>query len=130
MQLEFAHIIKHNKVYCSQESSDIKMCILSHFLTDDVSCSSIESYIGLAYDPEFRGGCANATCMEKENGYVSICLEVDVREEEDQANAIWLKLTIEQYINILENWRDKVCKERPSEVIIRYENDKFAFDIK
>ena len=129
MKSEFIHLVKDEYIYSYKKASSIKMDYLSNFLTSDVCCSSIDSYLELAYDPEFHGGCGNATWLEKEDGYM--CLSDGIPDpDKPPTEPIWFKIPLPKYVTLLETWREEVCKKRPSEVIIRYENGDFIFETK
>src|SRR5271170_5497796 len=119
--------------FVSQNSSNIEMCILGDFLSSDVGCHNfIYKQWAMAdkLDPnsEFwwtAGG--NVTFMEeKEDGFIYLSSSVPLEEDE---KLIEFKLTKEQFIKILDDW-EQVSKLMPSEVIIKYENDKFIFETK
>ena len=112
------------------DCATIEALILRLFLTDDVGCRMHPGFFQLVYDPEFRGGCSNATFIEKEDGYIFLSDGIGDPDEEPDPDPVKLKMTCEQYVHLLETWRDQVCKKMPNEVIIRYENGQFTFETK
>jgi hypothetical protein len=127
MEKSFVIMKKDGKnSYNYQNPSDEKMCILGRFLSHDVGCFS-KSFIEAATDPDFYGGCSNATFVEKEDGYMILS---DIFPAEENLNPAQFKISIPTYIKLLEDWRDKVCKARPDEVTIWYEDDTFTFEVK
>jgi hypothetical protein len=36
----------------------------------------------------------------------------------------------DQFIKLLDDWQEKVCKLKPKEVIIKHENDEFVIETK
>lgn len=129
MKCEYIHLIRNGYIYVDKYASNLEMYYLSNLLTSNVACSSIESYLELAYDAEFHGGCGNSIWLEKEDGYMSLTDGIPDPDEPPQ-EPIWLKIPLPKYVKLLENWRDQVCKLRPAEVIIRYENEQFIFETK
>jgi hypothetical protein len=116
-------VISSSERYSYANASNIKMNILGDFLISDVSRPS--SFINWALDTKSDHACANLTNLEKETDYI---LMSDLYSEEN--NPIELKLTLEQFIQILIDWEEKVLKLKPKEVLIKYENAKFVIETK
>jgi len=112
-----------HKYYNYEDASSISMCILGRFLFSDVSRPS--SFISWALDIESDHACANLTDLYKENDYI---LMSDLYSEEEVPTE--LKMTLQQFVQILTDWEEKVLKLKPHEVIIKYENDEFVIEIK
>jgi hypothetical protein len=53
----------------------------------------------------------------------------DVFPDEDEIPTK-LKLTRQQFVDIIAEWYEKVCKHKPKEVIIKHENDHFFIETK
>jgi len=109
-----------------KDASNIKMTILGCFLTDDVSYypASFKEW-GLTNkwkNDETNGNC---TLLKKEGNDILLS---DLYSEEEVPTV--LKLTKEQYRQILTDWEEKVIKLKPKEVIIKYENDEFVMETK
>lgn len=68
---------------------------------------------------------ANATSLEKQNRY--ILLSDQYSEEKIPTK---LKMPEDQFIKLLDDWEEKVCKRQPKEVIIKYEKDEFVIETK
>src|SRR3990172_9228955 len=112
--------------YSSQGASNIQMCILGGFLTSDIGYypASFKEW-GLTNkwkNDETNGNC---TFLKKEGNYILLS---DLYSEEEVPTT--LKLTKEQYRQILTDWEEKVLKLRPKEVLIKYENDEFVIETK
>ena len=123
--MEFVKIITSNSEdYSYKDASNIEMNILSNFLTDDVGSFPC-SFREWLYDEKSEYACCNITIMEKDNSYILLS---DLYSEEE--NPTILKMTREQFLQVLTDWEEKVLKLRPKEVIIKYENDKFIFETK
>jgi hypothetical protein len=128
--MSFVKIIYDNNSYDYNNANSTAMAILGLFLSSDVGCGSrINTW------PSFKdwalndslGEClsGNITRLEKENG--NILLTNSYSEEKTPTE---LKITQEQFVQILTDWEEKVCKLRPKEVTITYENDQFVIETK
>lgn len=116
-------VISSSERYSYDSSSNIKMNILGDFLASDVSRPS--SFIDWALDTESDHACANLTDLEKENGYI---LMSDLYSEEETPTE--LKMTLQQFMQILTDWEEKVLKAKPKEVTITYDNNEFVIETK
>lgn len=110
--------------YSYEDALGEKMVILGHFLATDVS-DDIASFKEYAFNDWEQYICGNLTALEKENGYIFLS---DLYSEEKAP--IVLKINLEQYVQILDNWQEKVWRLKPKEVIIKYENDQYIFETK
>ena len=117
--------------YSYKDASNVEMCNLSLFLASDVNCyNSIFKKWAMAdkLDPNSEfwwtlGG--NITFLEeKENGFIYLSSKLPLDEDEE---LIEFKIPKEQFIKLLDDWEQKVCKLKPAHVVIKYENDKFIF---
>ncbi|HRN77923.1 MAG TPA: hypothetical protein PLU71_01675 [Candidatus Dependentiae bacterium] len=117
---------KNLGTYSYENASNIEMSNLSFFLTDDVGCSKEDSFKGFILDNRFSYTSSNATFLEKEDGYILL----SSLHAEDLDNPIEFKIPIKMFIKLLDDWQEKVCKLKPKEVIIKYENDEFIFETK
>lgn len=116
-------IISSSQKYSYDSASNIKMNILGDFLVSDVSRPL--SFINWALDTESDHACANLTDLDKENGYI---LMSDLYSTEKTPTE--LKMTLQQFVQILTDWEEKVLKLKPKEVTITYENDEFVIETK
>lgn len=41
-----------------------------------------------------------------------------------------LKMTRKQYVQVITDWEEKVCKRKPKEVVIKHENEQFIIETK
>jgi hypothetical protein len=110
--------------YSSTNASNIEMCNLGYFLASDVRFrpSVFKEY---AFNDQQQFMSSNATTLEKQNGY--ILLRDQYPEEEIPTN---LKMSRDQFVKLLDDWEEKVCKLKPKEVLIKYENDEFVIETK
>lgn len=107
--------------YSSQNASNIEMCILGNFLASDVYHPI--SYIEYVLNQGEDYTSSNSTALVKENGSI---LLTDLYSEESIPTV--LKMTCAQFVQLLIDWEEKVCKLKPKEVIIKYENDQFIIE--
>lgn len=117
-------IIKNNRYY-HLDSDTVEMCILGNFLSSDVGCSNIESFRQFALNDWEEGTSSNATHLEKENGDILLS---DIYPMEEFAS-IELRVSKEQYLKLLDSWQN-ICKIKPKEVFIKYEDHQFIIEIK
>jgi hypothetical protein len=117
-------IISPYDSYNYNGASNIEMNILGNFLSSDVRCQ-IQSYREWAFNDLYRSACGNITSLDKENG--NICLSDLYSEEEIPTE---LKMTIQQFVQLLDDWEIKVCKTKPKEVLIKHENGEFIIETK
>ena|SRR5437660_4323192 len=112
--------------YSYEKSSSIKMDILGLFLTSSVGyapCSFREWGLTNRWENDETNG--NVTALERNGDYI---LLRDLFSDEEVPTV--LKMTREQYGQILTDWEEKVLKLKPKEVIITYENDQFVIETK
>jgi hypothetical protein len=110
--------------YSYADASDIEMIILGRFMTSDVR-SRPSFYKEYALNHRQQYTSANATTVEKQNGYILIS---DQYPEEKIPTK--LKMSHDQFLKLLNDWEEKVCKLKPKEVIIKHENDEFIIETK
>jgi hypothetical protein len=67
----------------------------------------------------------NCTFLQKEGDYILLS---DLYSEETVPTI--LRLTKEEYRQILTDWEEKVIKLKPKEVIIKHENGQFIIETK
>jgi hypothetical protein len=124
--------------YTPKNDSNLEMCILGHFLTSDVGWRRASFFKQWALadkkDPksEFNysiGG--NATYLEEDdNGDVHLIDDTGSDEDDIYYVPAHFKMTKQQFVQLLDDWQEKVCKYKPREVLITEENGKFTIEIK
>jgi hypothetical protein len=120
--------------YSDRESSNVEMCVLGMFLFDMWRCenSTFKAW-ALANKENPKSGFnygigTNATYLEEDdNGDIHI-LDAIGGDPGDIPGLI--KMTKEQFVHLLDDWHEKVCKHKPKEVIIRHENGQFSIESK
>lgn len=110
--------------YHYNDASNIEMNILGNFLTDDVGCMG-SSFKEFAFNEWETETASNITSLRKEHGKIFLS---DLYSEEDLPTE--LAMTLSQYVQLLDDWENKICKKRPQEVVIKRENDQFVFQTK
>jgi hypothetical protein len=110
--------------YACTEVSDADMLILGNMLADDVRDNAI-SYKQALTDNTLRGQSGNFVSMVKENGHIMLS---DLYSEETKPT----EFRIQQwaFIQLLDDWQKKVCKNKPKEVIIKHVDDQFLIETK
>jgi hypothetical protein len=70
----------------------------------------------------------NVTFLEElDDGYIYITEAIGSLT--NKANRNEIKILRQQFIQLLDDWKEKVCKLKPKEVIITYDNDQFSIEI-
>jgi len=108
--------------YSYDGGSRIEMDNLGLFLSCDMRCN-VASFREWAEEDSDLGTGGNITWLEKENGYICItdtCSQERVPTE--------MRMTKQQFLQLLNDWEEKVCKLRPQEVVITYEGGQFSIE--
>ena len=113
---------RNHKYYSYKSASSVEMSILGQFLFSDVGDSSSSFRDWLFHEPS-TDASINATSIEKENGFVLIR---GLYSEEEEPTV--LKVTYDQFLQLLRDWDEKVIKLQPQEVIIKHENNQFVIE--
>jgi len=117
-------IISSYDSYNYNGASNIEMNILGNFLSSDVRCQ-ITPYRQWALNDRDIGIGGNLTDLYKEDGNVFLA---DILSEEEVPTE--LKMTIQQFVQLLDDWETKVCKKKPEEVLIKHQDGEFIIEIK
>ena len=111
--------------YRYNDASSTEMTILGHFLITDIGCSP-SPFKEWAFNDNWGDACSgNITGLEKEDNYI---LLTDLYSDEEVPSA--LKLTRKQYVEVITDWEEKVCKLKPKEVTITFQNDEYVIETK
>jgi hypothetical protein len=111
--------------YSFKGASNIEMEILGLFFSSDVGCSGSLFGRWAVDDSLGTGVSGNITFLEKEGNYIFMS---DLYAEEDPP--LELKISRQQFVALFDFWQEKVCKLKPKEVIIKYENGEFSMETK
>jgi hypothetical protein len=126
--MEFAKLRLRREwdLYICKEASNTEMGILGLLLSQDIE-DNILPYKQTLDDNTLCARGGEFIFMEKENGYVLLS---ELRSEE--AVPTEFKLSRQQFVQLLDDWQDKVCRFtpefKPAEVIIKYDNDTFTIE--
>ena len=114
-------ILSSNGRYSYKGGSSIKMDILGSFLASDVYYPV--SFIEYALNDWEQYTSSNITALEKDNGYI---LLTDLYSDEKVPTVV--KMTQNQFVQILTEWEERVLKLKPKEVLIKCQNDQFIIE--
>jgi hypothetical protein len=125
--------------YSYKSASNEEMSILGCFLTDDVGCPKKRCGPTLkdwALADKTTPGTGfsytigtNATFLEEDDDG-TIHLIDDTGSDPDDAHYVPARITMthQQFVQLLDDWEEKVCKHKPKEVIVKHENNKFFIE--
>jgi hypothetical protein len=123
--MEFAKLLApEGRYYVCTEASNIRMSILGILLSIDVDCN-IYPYKETLADDRFTGHGGNFTSVNKDGDYVFI---VDLYSEEAVPTEFIILKKV--FIQLLDDWQEKVCKHKPKEVTIIYDDNQFTIETK
>ena len=110
--------------------SNLEMHILEIFLLCDVR-QYYKVCLEIAHDSGLHAETGNTTFVVKENNYIYLSDAIFGPEEGEEE--LFFKMPIKEYVNLITTWGTKIFTpdpaNRPPEVLIRYENEQFFFDI-
>ena len=115
----------HRGSYSYEDASSIGMCVLANFFSSDVYEDS-NGYKEWALDERFDSANSNATCLEKVPDGIYLFDGTEGISEQSRANGI--KVSLPQFLQLMDDWNEKVWKRKPKEVIIKHENDRFIIE--
>lgn len=125
--MEFVQLkLTFTKRYAYNDASNIEMNLLGRFLSTDVGCSKRASptYAEWAFQGKWGTSfCGNAICVEREGDFIFLS---DAFPEEE--NPTKLKMTRQQFVDIIDEWFNKVCSHKPKEIIIKYIDNQFIIE--
>lgn len=114
--------------YSYMNASNIAMNILGAFFSTIGCGPSLYKEWALAdkSNPysKFGYSCgANIIFLEEEDNYIYLS---DNYSEENVPTR--LKMTREQFVQLFDDWQEKVCKLKPKKVIIKYDDGQFSIE--
>jgi hypothetical protein len=136
--MDYAKIMYENGFYAYRGGTTSEMDVLGIFLATDVGCGKQEwpSFTDWALadkdDPnsEFThtiGG--NATSLEEDdNGNIHLVDSTGSDDDDEYYIPGRIIVTRQQFVQLLDDWQEKVCKHKPKEVMIKYNNDQFIIE--
>lgn len=110
--------------YTYRNGSNIAMDVLGCFFATDIGCNNgvfFREWALESTDGDVCGG--NCTVLEKEND--NILLSDECSEELIPTK---LKMSTNQFIQLCDEWQEKIVKLMPKEVIIKHEHGRFFIE--
>lgn len=129
LYMTYVKLLYDGRFYNYEDANSIETSILGIFLSRGIECyNPIYKEWALAdkSDPHSKFGysCgANIIFLEEENNDIYLS---DNYSEEDIPTR--LHMSKKQFVTLLDDWQDKVCKNKPKEVIIKHINDQFLIE--
>jgi hypothetical protein len=126
--MHFVKLLYDGRSYDYKGGTSIEVQIVGHFFATDVGCSdtSYPTFKDWALNDSLGMGVSgNITALEKEGDYVYL---TDSYSMEDVPTEV--KMTRQQFVQLFDEWQQKVCKNKPREVIIKHVNDQFIIETK
>mgnify|MGYP003498212316 CR=1 FL=1 len=122
--MSYARFEDHDGYYSRIEETDVEMCILGRFLTDDIG-SFMQFFLDWASSDQGGVTGGNSTNIEKDGDFILLTDEYPV----EKFAHIVVTMRRAQFIKLLNDWKEIVCKNRPQELILRYENDEYTLEV-
>ena len=116
--------------YSYRGASNAEMGILGCFLSTDAEYDwplFKEWALADKKDPNSKftySTGANRTYLEElEDGYMYL-----TDKDSEENGPMGLKISREQFVQLLDEWREKVCEKKSKKVIIKHENNQFIIE--
>lgn len=116
--------IKFGQGLLATQANSSKMYSLGNFLTDDIG--SGKEGIEWVLNKQYNIISSNRTFMEKDTDNDRIFIGDLFTEDLSEAA---ISAPTAAIIDLLQQW-DEVCKNKPKEVTIYFENEKFRIEVK
>lgn len=122
--------------YSYQEASNVEMNTLGMFLSNMGCDKQRPTFKDWALANKNIPGTGfthtigtNATFLEEDDDG-AIHIMDDTGSDPDDAHYVPPRITMtrEQFVRLLDDWQEKVCKHKPSEVIIKHIDNKFTIE--
>lgn len=126
--MDYVKLIYNDGSYDYKGGTSIEAQIIGHFFASDVRLrdQSYPTFKDWALDDSLGMGVSgNITALEKEGDYVYL---TDAYSLEDTPTEV--KISRQQFVQLFDDWQEKVCKHKPKEVIIKHENGQFIIETK
>ena len=114
--MNYVKLHYNGRSYDYHGSNDISMDIIGQFLSSDVGCYG-DVYKTWALDSTNIKANGNLIALEK-NGNTEIHL-TDMYNQNAKPGSFLIN--IDQFIQLLDDWKEKVCKDKPKAVIIKHD---------
>jgi len=130
-------MLEHNFYERIYESS-FEMAIIGFFLSRDVRWDYVDYFkTWTTFNETYpaknkRAYAVNDTIvtLERTKDYIYFTNEnPDDDPEDDEITIItYLKIPTQQFLQLLNDWQEKVCNQKPKRVCIKHENDEFTIE--
>jgi hypothetical protein len=107
--------------YFNTQSNCEKMQLLATFLTSDVGCCW-PGFKQWAEEEEYPISGGNISYLEKSKDYVVLTYEPTIFDQSP-----YFKIPRQAFIDLLTAW-EKVCKQKPPQILITYDGQKFTVE--
>jgi hypothetical protein len=130
-------VISQYGSYSYQESSNIEMCVLGTFVSEvgggEQAWPSFKDWaLADKDDPSsiftHTIGTNTSFLEEDDNRNIHIVDAIGSDDEDEYYIPGRIIVTRQQFVKLLDDWQEKVCKYKPKEVIIKYDNDQFIVE--
>ena len=122
--MNFVKLVYNGRDYVYSDASNIEMNTLGDFLAHDID-NRMKAFRDWALNKNEHAVGGDLTLLDKKGNTIIL---TDMYSEEDVPTE--LKMTVQQFVQLLDDWRDMVCSTKPREVIIKYENNQFIIETK
>ena len=126
LKMQYVNLIYNNDFYNYNGGSDVEIEILGGFLSSDIGCHGISMLKRWIYDEKYTTLETNTTDLEKQGDYI-ILRDLFPQERYKHSSC---KMTAIQLFQLIHDWQEKVCKHKPQEVTIIFNNNECSMDIK
>ena len=130
--MNFVKMHKHpflHELYTIYDTSNQSMYILGSFFSDIGNRQDLIYFFENWPFDENESDCinTNATCIEKEDRLIYLTSSIPGDDGYDNTALI---MTYQQFSELMHNWQEKVCKSKPEEIMITYDNNQFNLETK
>jgi hypothetical protein len=133
ISIDFGKLIfdfKH-QFYFYEDSSSMAMDIIGCFLRSDVECRIDATSFTFLQEWAVNDDLgdilgSNITYFEKDGPYIYLR---DALQDKEEAPVVVTMLR-SQFVKLIDEWQNKVCKKMPKEVVIMHENGEFWIETK
>jgi hypothetical protein len=115
---------RYGTYYLKDDAYTGGMDILGNFLAIDVGCSGVMTFKAWALiDKRDPKNCFAYSINGEATQLSDGCNNIYLTEK-----PVKLRMTRRQFVELLDEWQEKVCKQKPKKVIIKHKNDQFFIE--
>jgi len=125
--MDFARLLVDDPTYGNyfySDSTSEALCVLGLFFSEEIGPNGrnfFRDWANTSVNGDIiRGNC---TIFENEQGSILLSDEWPVIP-----NPTKLKMTIKQFVQLCDDWQEKVVKRKPKKVIIKHEHGEFYIE--